>query len=328
MQEYRMYYWDNLKMGLMLLVVVTHFWNTGYLPTAIMYYFVYLFHMPLFIFVSGVFHKNVCVRQRIAGLLSVGITYNILLFVLDHILFGHDTSFYILGPTKIPWFVFCIAICCVTTYFLRECNPAIVFLVSITVGCFVGYDSAISKMLPVANAAIWFPCYYLGYILGKDRILSVIKNTFVKYLGGGIFFFCVIGVWLLRDTQFSILNYIQFIDGSTPYSEMFCKGGAMGRIFYYCIMTVLAFGFMCLIPNRKIKIFTEAGSKTMQIYFWHIPIRSLVFNTSLYDYINNLTGMGVIIYTLIIVTMAFGLALPYFKFPTKQLMEGPYWQRK
>ena len=54
----RVYYFDNLKAALIFLVVIGHVFE---LVTSrlidIAYMFVYIFHMPLFIFVSGYFAK-------------------------------------------------------------------------------------------------------------------------------------------------------------------------------------------------------------------------------------------------------------------------------
>ena len=60
-------YWDNLKAVLIILVVLGHYYLAEYvyagecdwaLPTALIS-FIYMFHMPLFAFVSGRFTKNV-----------------------------------------------------------------------------------------------------------------------------------------------------------------------------------------------------------------------------------------------------------------------------
>ena len=62
MSEERIYYWDNLKCLLIFLVVVGHFLIPVYHDSGrsieAVYFFIYLFHMPAFIFVSGFFAKS------------------------------------------------------------------------------------------------------------------------------------------------------------------------------------------------------------------------------------------------------------------------------
>lgn len=59
----RLPFFDNLKGILIILVVVGHFFNgavaANTLPAWHVFDFIYMFHMPLFIFVSGVFCKSV-----------------------------------------------------------------------------------------------------------------------------------------------------------------------------------------------------------------------------------------------------------------------------
>ena len=76
-------YWDNVKGILILLVVLTHFMSReGFLND--LYSAVYLFHMPLFVFVSGLFHKNTNIKTRVISLLLIGIVYNIFLKQLKY----------------------------------------------------------------------------------------------------------------------------------------------------------------------------------------------------------------------------------------------------
>ena len=58
----RDYYFDNLKFILIFLVVFGHLVGITYKETQIeksIYFFIYLFHMPAFIIVSGYFSKNI-----------------------------------------------------------------------------------------------------------------------------------------------------------------------------------------------------------------------------------------------------------------------------
>ena len=87
-------YWDNVKGVLILLVTFAHFMPaaTGSVSGAI-YEGIYFFHMPLFIFVSGLFYKEEKIRARIIGLVLIGLTYNAFLIMIDNILLGYEQEF-------------------------------------------------------------------------------------------------------------------------------------------------------------------------------------------------------------------------------------------
>ena len=61
MEKERDYYFDNLKAVLIFLVVLGHFllpiYDDAFL--VVLKRLIYVFHMPLFVFVSGYFSKNI-----------------------------------------------------------------------------------------------------------------------------------------------------------------------------------------------------------------------------------------------------------------------------
>ncbi len=57
----RLSYYDNLRFALIMLVVLGHAFinyvsSSSYIPSLLV--FIYTFHMPLFLFVSGLFHTD------------------------------------------------------------------------------------------------------------------------------------------------------------------------------------------------------------------------------------------------------------------------------
>ena len=61
MKKERIYLWDNIKFILIFLVVLGHFadFHTATsLNMRRLFFYIYIFHMPLFIFISGLFSKK------------------------------------------------------------------------------------------------------------------------------------------------------------------------------------------------------------------------------------------------------------------------------
>ena len=80
----RIQLWDNIKFLLIFCVVLGHLVDdfTGVSDICkIIYLFVYAFHMPSFLFISGLFHKNEKIFPKIFFFISAGFALKITLFV-------------------------------------------------------------------------------------------------------------------------------------------------------------------------------------------------------------------------------------------------------
>ena len=84
-EKQRLYIFDNVKAILIFLVVFQHYLmyrdEKGIVECITTY--IALFHMPMFIFVSGLFHKNIFIWKRISQLFVMYAIYNISLAVIN-----------------------------------------------------------------------------------------------------------------------------------------------------------------------------------------------------------------------------------------------------
>ncbi|MDO4811214.1 MAG: hypothetical protein Q3985_04640 [Eubacteriales bacterium] len=64
-------------------------------PYRAIFIFIYAFHMPLFIFVSGLFHKNRNISQKVFAFISIGLIYKILIYCIRRVTEG-EASFKLL----------------------------------------------------------------------------------------------------------------------------------------------------------------------------------------------------------------------------------------
>lgn len=183
----RQHYWDNIKGILILLVVAAHFMLQKDELSKAVYHGIYLFHMPLFIFISGLFHRHEKVRERVLSLIIIGILYNAALIVVDHVLLGKVQDFYLFKATKIPWFVLTIAMCTLLTYLFRDCSKHMILTVSVFLGCVACYDSSLMNYMAIAKMVSWYPFYFLGSMLDFKKIEKVLKSERMFSWAGGVF---------------------------------------------------------------------------------------------------------------------------------------------
>lgn len=317
-------YWDNVKAILILLVVVAHFMS--YTPNTVsgaIYQGIYFFHMPLFIFVSGIFFKPIKIKERAFGLLIIGICYNCILIFIDNIFLKYEQEIFLVRATKIPWFVFCIAICTVITYFIKDCNPVLILVVSIIMGCFACYDHTLMSYVTLSKAIGWFPYFYLGHLFSEKNLINrkmAQQRRNVILICGGLLITYVMTIICTRKMDYSIFSF-SFLFGcqqafvTNEYKWLIVKMG------YYVGVCVISCSILVLIPHRKIPLLTYMGERTMQIYFWHIPVRSLVSITGVQQEICKDAG-GLMLWTFISILVAVILSVDVFKFPTHFILRG------
>mgnify|MGYP001657409266 FL=1 len=203
-------YWDNVKGVLILLVTFAHFMPaaTGTVSGAI-YEGIYFFHMPLFIFVSGLFYKEEKIRARIIGLVLIGLTYNAFLIMIDNILLGYEQEFFLIRVTKIPWFVFCIAGCSLITYLTRDINPVIVMVISLFLACVACYDHILMEYMTLSKVIGWYPFFYLGVLFKRrewKKLLDENSSVTSRFMGVVACSYFVL-VIKTRGMRFNIFTY-------------------------------------------------------------------------------------------------------------------------
>ena len=89
--ENRIALWDNLKFLLVTCVVIGHFADQ-FTDVSIIYdsifLFIYSFHIPLFIFISGVLYKNKYTINKALFFISIGFVYKIISSLIDRVVYG------------------------------------------------------------------------------------------------------------------------------------------------------------------------------------------------------------------------------------------------
>jgi len=115
-EKKRIAVWDNLKFILIFLVVFGHFmspFTADSLDLERMYLFIYIFHMPAFIFINGLFSKRAIKERDYKKVLEFIILY-IFIKVLSYVAIifiggKDDLSFSFVTEKFIPWYALSLA---------------------------------------------------------------------------------------------------------------------------------------------------------------------------------------------------------------------------
>ncbi|WP_026883133.1 acyltransferase family protein [Clostridium akagii] len=299
----RNYLFDNLKVLLIFLVVVGHSLE-NYIDNNMvlrgMYFFIFMFHMPLFIYVSGYFSKNVekCRKNAIKDLLIPFIFFNIIWYIS-------------VGNFKFPiyyagWTLWYLLSLFIWRFFLIDIIKVKWLLgLSIILGLFVGFDDKYVYLLSFTRTFAFLPFFLFGYYSNNITIKKI--KSYPKIIS--VLGLISIGSFAFLITKYSVVNY-RFLYMSESYKS-FGLGVVQGmllRALFYILAIIVSIFIINLVSNRKFNL-SKIGANTMIIYLGHIY--AIRFIDTWVPTLNSLTGNLLIIVIFSIIICAI-LSLPIF----------------
>lgn len=317
----RIYKFDNIKFLTIVLVVVGHVIEP-YVDKSDMFkslfLFIYSFHMPLFLFLSGLFQKrfsdeNKLRINKIAYYVTLGFLLKIL-NALAKMACGKEFSINFFGGASIDWYLFALSMFMVTGYLVRKVHPAIVLSVSFVLGCVSGYFDFIDDTLYLSRFFVFLPIYLVGYYMTPELLIKIEKNIIVKAVSG----LSMLIYFVLCFRNLDLLYKLRkLFTGKNPFSTVPIEGCSFEhRLLCYAISAVLCMAVFCFIPNIKIPLISNMGANTLSVYFWHRPVLYLLSATPFFTYVMNL---GDPLYKIILLTfgvlLTFALSLGIFMKP-------------
>lgn len=312
----RIDYWDNLKCLLIILVVVGHFIEpmvSKSIEAKRLWLFIYTFHMPLFIFIAGYFHRNTKIAEKMYMYIALGIVTRILIF-LPNLLWGITTNLSIFYEGGIPWFMFVMALYIGTSFLLRNLSGKLVLTISVIIALFVGYDKSINDFLVLSRYFVFFPFYWAGILLQNSNIMEFMKNFKWHVIIGFIIIGGVLYLCIFHLGDFYHLR--PYFTGRNPYS-WHKEAGAIIRLIAYIIASGMCFAVLSLCPFRNLPLLTRIGSRSLQIYFWHQLFRNIIVHYGLLKYLSSPSSK--VIYVLLAILLALILGTRPFGFPVTMI---------
>jgi fucose 4-O-acetylase-like acetyltransferase len=316
----RIYKFDNLKFFLILFVVIGHFADMYVKDYRIMksvFIYFYSFHMPLFLFLTGLFQrrinnfKDISIKKIIIYIFLIYFMKILIFYLSSH--FDFNYTFELLSGSEVYWYLSVIIMYMLIGPIINKIKFSYLFVFSIVLALFVGYDSSINDYLYLSRAVVFFPFYLLGhqYSNNKEVILNVCNKKILKFISLIIIlFFSYFCFFKLND----IYKYRMLFTGKNPYSyftEFTCT--YKHRMFTYFISFIVGFSFMCIVPSRKIKVISNMGKRTLQVYVLHQPCLIFLRGIGLFDLLKDDFGSYFIIFGILItLIITFFLSLRCF----------------
>lgn len=302
MEVKREYKYDNIKCIMIFLVVFAHFLEilNGNMSKKI-YIFIYTFHMPIFVYISGYFSKGK--TRNIMKFAYIYLIWQTIFYLFDVIVLKSNIKYSLTLPNWTLWYIFAMIIWNIIIKFLDKiliknylCSIIISIIISLLAGYFkeIGYEFCASRILT------FFPYFLLGYI-NKNVGFKKLKMYKCKNL--------IIGIC-------SIISIVYFIKNITTIRAFWLYGSFSYRADGYTIIfksmwiilsLVELYVIYKIVPNKKIKVISNIGANTLNIYLLHsLIIKWLkVYAVDVFGY-TEIINIAIMIILTCIIVLIFG----------------------
>ena len=114
-----------------------------------------------------------------------------------------SSDFY--NQNKISWFMLALFASYSIAWLLRKYPPKYVFPATIAVGLAVGYVPFISEGFSLSRIIVFFPFFYAGYMLDRNRLAEFLDKKVVR-AGGAFVFLLWFVLCFVLDKQVYLLR--------------------------------------------------------------------------------------------------------------------------
>lgn len=277
---HRDFYLDNTKFFLIIMVIWCHVLSNlceGWVCHAVDS-FLYFFHMPLFIFISGYFTKvndSAIFWKSIRRLLETLIIFNtihvIIRIAAGKIIIGADDFWSILySPQWSLWYVLSLIWWRIIIYFSTQkfrISPVKVLVLSVLLGLVSGFIP-VGRELSFQRTFFFLPFFVLGYVCKSVRLDFTFLRRVPVFIAP-IILFLVLLCSLFYDHQFKTL-----LMGCFPYDHYDTPliVSLAVRIVTYLSCFIASVCFLRCMPRREIKWLSSQGAHTLYYYLYHTII--------------------------------------------------------
>lgn len=275
----RSYQWDNMKGVAILAVVVGHFIQPGIKSSLFLqefFFFLYLWHMPVICFVSGVLYaySKKTVGRRALTFIWYALLGQLLYSVVCQWI-GLETTYYSLLWYLIALSVWTLIAPLILKYAQNQHRKMIVLMFSIVAGIAAGFINVESTAILTPRIVTYFPYFLLG-------LLGVIKGE----KRTGLYSMLLLGSALALILNIETINYrTVFLNQGYEILDSGIGLGMLSRIGVYLagLSAIILVGEW--IPHSKNQL-TRVGYFSLPIYLLHGIFIKMSTTLEIVDYSN------------------------------------------
>ena len=300
--------WDHARLVLILLVVVGHSISTIRTDSSFaygLYAWIYLFHMPGMIVLSGVFSKPDTSPKVVAGTVRLVGTWLLfeVIWVGIRALAGATaiSQNFLVVPAWTLWFLVTLVTMRILLPYIARLRHPLIF--SIALALLAGFTPEIGTAFSVSRTLVFLPFFVAGW-LAKDRgwldgewfhrpTVSLKAGAWAALAAAAAVFVAfpnMRNVWRIDHWIVWRDSYAQLLDG--PLWRVLLEGSAI-RFGLLAVAAILTFAVLVVVPRREGKL-TVWGARTLYVYLLHAPIIYFARESGLIDWFGSFGVPGVL----------------------------------
>lgn len=225
---------------------------------------IYVFHMPVFIFISGYFSKKFedAESKNIKNVLIPFFIFNTAYIILDEkTRIDGKTAEYlnIFMPVYAYWYLFSLFIWKVLIKYVTKFKFSIVLIFLISL--YIGIVNEANRFLSVSRTLAFFPYFMLGYYTSRVHIEKIRKLN--KKLTVPIILILMGITYILSD---NIIDVELFKNAQSYHSlKVGNLKGMEIRTFQFCVSILMTVCLINLVPQKN-NYLSNIGQKTITVY--------------------------------------------------------------
>lgn len=259
---------DNFRALLIALVVFGHLCDALDFPySRLLFLLIYSFHIPAFVFLSGVCSKPGNPRKTAQRFLYPYFLFQLIFIFFERHALHIAQPFTLFKPIRLMWYLLSVATW-KSLLPLFDTNikwKRFVFLaLSVIASLFISYTPDASRFFSLGRTVIFFPFFLAGFYL-RDRVfaLAAKKQKVGDLLAvAGVVLFVLILIYVFQDKILTIWLY-----GTESYQ--YARYGPGIRFVILIVAAILTWGIFFLMPRKRLPLITALGQRTMPVYLLH-----------------------------------------------------------
>ena len=305
--ENRNYLFDNLKGFLILCVILGNsleYANPTSINTHYLILVLYIFHMPLFAFVSGYFSSKSrrTTQDKVVGILKIYLCAQAFYYIINKFYFSETKlNLEIFSPSWTLWYFVSLMFWYIISDFIKEKKKW--FMFSILIALYIGFDSSVGSYVSIARTFFFLP-YFIAGMSFNTKYLEKLR----KYkLPLALLTVVVLGVLYLIspfipvELLFEYSKYITYFDNATfPL---------LIRLFHYISSFIVGGFLLSIVPEKKTKL-SKIGEFSVVMYVTHAFIIKVLYK---YPFITYESLVSTFISEIIIISITILVTLIYVK---------------
>ena len=280
---------DNFKFILIALVIVGHAIEPvigRFEWVKEVYIFIYLFHMPMFAYISGAVSSrkidDAVINSIVSKLVIPYVLLEIVYSIFDYFVFSRNSlSISPLVPYWILWYMFSLILWRILLPIFAQFKFPIVLSLLVGLGCGL---NAYNYNLSFSRTFVFLPFFLIGHYK-HSQFLGIMQRFKVSRIIG----VTIIAVMFALTLTIECSSFnVGWLYGSKSYSSLGVgwEQGAFNRFCIYVLGFLLGMGFLAIVPKGH-GFYTVYGKESLYIYVLHGFIMKGLLAVGFYKYINN-----------------------------------------